>query len=1331
MKVLNYEGLVLYDSLIKNEFIERDEKIDSINTSIEEIKILTDNIPINIKAYGAVGDGITDDTEAIQSAINDNDVIYFPAGTYLLTSPILVWKNQMRIHCDGELKVDGCAAMHITSGSNTIYIRSISSAVDFTGVGIRIGDTGVMPYYNKIELGMLYKLQYGIWFTPNGENSGVAYTNIHFKEIYADKCIYFNPGENSGSFINENTFIGGALAGTHPIYTEKGGSTDPFNGNKFENIGFEWCANGMTLNWFQHNQFNGCRFVKQENSWNTFVTFDGESYGNVFNYIGYVYVNQIVQPKTVAIGNIFDGKLRYIDSEGQDIEIGRKGRSSDLGMIIRSDDKYNEYVYLSEGENDVTTFDYSGIPYAVEGKTYSITTTGKEVILIVPNGYWYDNAEYFNVLVNCEGTPNVIIRHAQGQLATINESGLYKIECNPLKGWSKYKIDGTVLADNAFSETSLNAIQNKVVTNAIGEIQASLKSNDERSEVIEGTMSEIQSSLNNFVCINLFTNTGDFSGTVNDPWNYALSEWEDNGEVYQKLKVLQKSTEFGGLSQPIQVKAGDEYTLSAWVKRSEGATVIFYADELTNQNGMHLTESTGADWRRIHITFSRKSDGEITPRFENNVKGETMYICGLKLERGSMATDWTPAPEDILNMEIAVDETLSDSSNNPVQNKVINKALKESSEMLAAEIASLNTKINITAGSESIPIYFKDGIPTPTKHIMLGGSTDATQRLFEIKRKNSETAEYGKLAMNVTSSAGSGFLGFTHYNAAGTQDFETSIYLSQDKIQPTTDSAIDLGATNRKWKSIYANSFIGRGDNLTNLNASNITSGILDITRGGTGASSIEGAQNILSIMPKSEIQKLYCSMIPVGISIPSNADLNTIDYIKVGNYYCSYSDAVKTLINCPTSLAFMMQVYSPLSETYDNESTSTWCYRLRKIITHTGEEYYQKVNSSDTKGSFYYEPWYKIIRSNNLVSDSDNGLMTSALFTKLNNISDSADSVSFTRNLASGTKIGTITINGTGTDLYCQTNTDTTYTNGTGLSLNGTTFSLAASGVTAGTYGPSAAVTGSNDTTMNVPEITVDSYGRVTKVTNRVYTSKDTSYTLPNATSSTLGGVKIGSNIAVSNGTISLTKTNVTDALGYTPPTSDTNTTYTIGTGDSNGQIKVTPSSGNAYNVNIKGLGSAAYKNASGSWDITAAKATADADGNTISSTYLKKSGGTMTGILKIPDLEMFNGSTAKTIKAYAYNNDTTHNYLSCSIVCDTANDKRRISFNSYNQDQDTKTLENQKFYERYLLPNANSGLTEVKRYEILTTKQVKMGTSKPSDSSGARGDIFFLYNA
>ena len=70
----------------------------------------------------------------------------------------------------------------------------------------------------------------------------------------------------------------------------------------------------------------------------------------------------------------------------------------------------------------------------------------------------------------------------------------------------------------------------------------------------------------------------------------------------------------------------------------------------------------------------------------------------------------------------------------------------------------------------------------------------------------------------------------------------------------------------------------------------------------------------------------------------------------------------------------------------------------------------------------------------------------------------------------------------------------------------------------------------------------------------NQIYMTPASSstYTLPAATSSTLGGVKIGSNITVSNGTISLSKTNVTAALGYSDSTSSASST--------NGGIAATP---------------------------------------------------------------------------------------------------------------------------------------------------------------------------
>lgn len=112
----------------------------------------------------------------------------------------------------------------------------------------------------------------------------------------------------------------------------------------------------------------------------------------------------------------------------------------------------------------------------------------------------------------------------------------------------------------------------------------------------------------------------------------------------------------------------------------------------------------------------------------------------------------------------------------------------------------------------------------------------------------------------------------------------------------------------------------------------------------------------------------------------------------------------------------------------------------------------------------------------------------------------------------------------------------------------------LPTSGATAGSYGPSAAVTGTNNTTMNVPYITVDAHGRVTSISNKVYTSKDTVYTHP----TTAGNIHLPSGGASGNflkwssaGTgkwESLTTSEITTALGYTPPTTDT--TYSAGTG-------------------------------------------------------------------------------------------------------------------------------------------------------------------------------------
>lgn len=116
-------------------------------------------------------------------------------------------------------------------------------------------------------------------------------------------------------------------------------------------------------------------------------------------------------------------------------------------------------------------------------------------------------------------------------------------------------------------------------------------------------------------------------------------------------------------------------------------------------------------------------------------------------------------------------------------------------------------------------------------------------------------------------------------------------------------------------------------------------------------------------------------SLIPVGTTIPANANLNTIAYLKVGNYYCSQTTNAKTVTNCPVEVAFSMEVFNPLSEVLDDETTSQYTYRIRKITAYnTGVQYIQYCNTSGTAGTWTYGGWFVIPRTSFTLASDKNG---------------------------------------------------------------------------------------------------------------------------------------------------------------------------------------------------------------------------------------------------------------------------------------------------------------------------------------------------------------------
>ena len=270
----------------------------------------------------------------------------------------------------------------------------------------------------------------------------------------------------------------------------------------------------------------------------------------------------------------------------------------------------------------------------------------------------------------------------------------------------------------------------------------------------------------------------------------------------------------------------------------------------------------------------------------------------------------------------------------------------------------------------------------------------------------------------------------------------------------------------------------------------------------------------------------------------------------------------------------------------------------------------------------------------------SASGLMSASDKSKLDGITASADSVSFTRSLTAGTKVGTITINGTGTDIYCETNTNTTYSNAT----SGTSGLMSAAdktkldGITASA--DSVSFTRSLTAGTKVGTITINGTG------TDIYcqTNTDTTYSVVGANGST-GLVKNGSSVTNASGYIAC------PIVGGVPYYKDTNTTYSLSsfgitataaelnycdgvTSNIQTQLKSKSDSGHTHNY-------------AGSSSVGGAATSA----NKVNST-LTFSGGTFA-------TKTFNGSAAVTVNVPTHTSHITNNsgYITTAATVAAAN--------------------------------------------------------------------------
>lgn len=160
---------------------------------------------------------------------------------------------------------------------------------------------------------------------------------------------------------------------------------------------------------------------------------------------------------------------------------------------------------------------------------------------------------------------------------------------------------------------------------------------------------------------NLLTNTGDLSANWHLGWGNTII----TVDASQKPAVLHYSmtTLTSGLSEIASQQLNDgllqpstTYTASFYARGT--GTLIFYCWPDVSYGGgdTHTNIKLTSDYKLYPITFTTRHNISGVKNFllrqdysssypdQSTVEA---YVYGLKLENGSVATPWTPAPEDI------------------------------------------------------------------------------------------------------------------------------------------------------------------------------------------------------------------------------------------------------------------------------------------------------------------------------------------------------------------------------------------------------------------------------------------------------------------------------------------------------------------------------------------------------------------------------------------------------------------------------------------------------------------------------------------------------------
>lgn len=221
-------------------------------------------------------------------------------------------------------------------------------------------------------------------------------------------------------------------------------------------------------------------------------------------------------------------------------------------------------------------------------------------------------------------------------------------------------------------------VESDKITSAVSRISANESSISTLEQTANGLNVKIDAL--EFGGTNLLRGTGNIS-PLTSPATWANAKWRSggttttgttktvvdvsdvpNGNIKKGFKISVTTAGDNNVAQDaVPVLIGKQYILSCYAK---GTGTLRLQVGKSPYSSISYTLSSVANWTRYTYIFTagdgNGASGNNTNVYLSNRGVGDLYICGMKLEKGNRATDWSPAPQDVTD---ASDEAAKTATN--------------------------------------------------------------------------------------------------------------------------------------------------------------------------------------------------------------------------------------------------------------------------------------------------------------------------------------------------------------------------------------------------------------------------------------------------------------------------------------------------------------------------------------------------------------------------------------------------------------------------------------------------------------------------------------------